>query len=666
MATPTGIKNKNYLNVKNGASPWLDTGGKNSKTDSRGHAIFTDPAYGIRAGILLLRTYFFTHNLRTIAEILARWAPSTDTIGSLPGAPQNSPLEYSQFVSGRMGIGYNQRLEIFNEDKSIGNVGQLRDLFFAMAAYEVGGGFKVPVGEFNAALEIVQPGIKTDGTDTQHTNTLLANAPTEAATATAKWQIGASVGRRDLGAVNEKADVETVQQMLRNAAMILGDPRVDTGGIDGKIDKDPKKSTTIQAIMAFQSRFFTKPDGLIEVDGRTWLELLRVLGTSSNLTPTAPPAGTAAFYFPFAQLPASNWTSAPRSFAANRDGGARAHAGCDLYFPKGTIIHAIAAGTVVRGPYPFYAETFAIEIDHGTFLARYGEVQSSTFVHEGDVVAAGQPIAKVGHLVGISVPSDMLHLELYDKTGHGPLTVGAAQSKKTSDGRPFMRRSDLIDPTPKLNEWRNNLPGGAPAAPVAQPAVAAAAAATGAPSGVPAVGFCIYLKRERQEKRSSMTYSRTVGSYKCFWNGAEIAGLSGQIVERGGPGDNTTEIGDNQNLRIEQGTYRLAIQDGTRYKTYNYDTQDTSSSGSPKPGILLEDTDERFAILIHPGSDYVSSVGCLNPSTGLTDAASKINFADSRTRVIALIDSLKTKLGGAFPKSGVIPNAVIVIKGEPK
>src|SRR5687768_11671502 len=119
---PTGIQNKNYLNVKNGASPWMDADGKESKTDSRGHAIFSDPSYGIRAGILLLRTYFFKHNLRTIAEILSRWAPATDTIGSLPGGPMNSPLEYSNFVAGRMRISHNEKLDIFNADKSVGNI----------------------------------------------------------------------------------------------------------------------------------------------------------------------------------------------------------------------------------------------------------------------------------------------------------------------------------------------------------------------------------------------------------------------------------------------------------------------------------------------------------------------------------------------------------------
>jgi murein DD-endopeptidase MepM/ murein hydrolase activator NlpD len=111
---------------------------------------------------------------------------------------------------------------------------------------------------------------------------------------------------------------------------------------------------------------------------------------------------------------------------------------------------------VVRGPYAFYQGTFALEIDHGAFLARYGEIQESAFVRAGDHVNAGQPIAKVGNLIGIT--NSMLHLELYDKSAHGPLTVGAAQSARYIDGRPFMRRKDLIDPTPKLNVWKNNLP----------------------------------------------------------------------------------------------------------------------------------------------------------------------------------------------------------------
>jgi murein DD-endopeptidase MepM/ murein hydrolase activator NlpD len=80
-------------------------------------------------------------------------------------------------------------------------------------------------------------------------------------------------------------------------------------------------------------------------------------------------------------------------------------------------------------------------------------------VKEGDRVHAGQQIARVGHLIGIKVPSDMLHFELYDKTASGPLTVpDAARSKNRADGTPFMRRKDLIDPTSKLNQWQASLP----------------------------------------------------------------------------------------------------------------------------------------------------------------------------------------------------------------
>ena len=86
---------------------------------------------------------------------------------------------------------------------------------------------------------------------------------------------------------------------------------------------------------------------------------------------------------------------------------------------------------MTRGPYPFYCETFALEVDHGDVLARYGEIQAITAVKEGDKVHAGQQIARVGHLVGIQVPSDMLHLELYDKSASGPLTItDLVRSKK--------------------------------------------------------------------------------------------------------------------------------------------------------------------------------------------------------------------------------------------
>ena len=118
----------------------------------------------------------------------------------------------------------------------------------------------------------------------------------------------------------------------------------------------------------------------------------------------------------------------------------------------------MADGVVTRGPYAFYRGTFALEIDHGSFLARYGEIQAKTEVTAGAIVRAGQRIARVGHLVGIQVPSDMLHFELYDKSLSGPLTVAIESASAVRIGVPFMRRKDLIDPTLKLNQWQEKLP----------------------------------------------------------------------------------------------------------------------------------------------------------------------------------------------------------------
>jgi murein DD-endopeptidase MepM/ murein hydrolase activator NlpD len=276
-------------------------------------------------------------------------------------------------------------------------------------------------------------------------------------------QISSSVGRWEKGARNLQPDVEVVQRLLEAAAQALQAPQLDPKGIDGKIVRPPAISHTVTAIEAFQSRFTSSVDGLIKPDSQTWHALLDAVGEkpAGQEPPNQPDVCNNAreLLFPFPTLPASDWIHSPRAFASNRNNGLRAHAGCDLYFEKGTWIYAIGDGTVTRGPYPFYCETFALEVDHGDFLARYGEIQAKTTVKEGDRVHAGEQIAKVGHLVGIQVPSDMLHLELYDKSASGPLTItDTARSKKRPDGTAFMRRKDLIDPTSKLNQWQVRLP----------------------------------------------------------------------------------------------------------------------------------------------------------------------------------------------------------------
>lgn len=220
--------------------------------------------------------------------------------------------------------------------------------------------------------------------------------------------------------------------------------------------------STEAAVKRFQRSHSLRDDGV--VGPRTWDVLRRSDATNigSGFSPAVSPppsvGGTGGgSYFPFSRVYQQSWTRTPGAYGSNR-GAHRAHAGADLYAPLGTWIHAVAAGTVREGPYLFYARTYALEVDHGDFVIRYGEIQSQTPVRKGDRVQAGQRIARVGHLVGIRVPSDMLHLEMYSGEASGALTVRDETSAKRHDGVPFQRRRDLLDPTPYVNRWRNNLP----------------------------------------------------------------------------------------------------------------------------------------------------------------------------------------------------------------
>lgn len=268
--------------------------------------------------------------------------------------------------------------------------------------------------------------------------------------------ISASVGAWERGAHNLKADVITVQTLLTTAARRLARPAVDPHGIDGGIARPPKASATVAAIKAFQVLSGLAPTGLIAVQSQDWQHLLMAAGGVDGRVDSGGVADDECFPLPI--LPKADWSQAPRAYASNRSSGARAHAGCDLYAPIGTTVHAVRAGVVIRDPYTFYAETDALEIDHGRFVIRYGEIQPGSPLRKGEKVSAGQFIAKVGRLVGVSVPSAMLHLEMYAGSASGRLTVSEDESARRADGVPFLRRADLIDPTPYLDKWKLHLP----------------------------------------------------------------------------------------------------------------------------------------------------------------------------------------------------------------
>lgn len=147
--------------------------------------------------------------------------------------------------------------------------------------------------------------------------------------------------------------------------------------------------------------------------------------------------------FPLEKRPEQTYTEGARRFGSGRSGG-RKHGGIDLYAPVGSTVRAMADGKVIQ-VYLFYAGTWVIEVDHGTFIARYGEVsKASILVKAKEEVKRGQKLAGVGKLSGISF--SMLHLEMYATT-ESPTKKGLTQK----GGNVYQRRDDLINPTQSID-----------------------------------------------------------------------------------------------------------------------------------------------------------------------------------------------------------------------
>ncbi len=152
-----------------------------------------------------------------------------------------------------------------------------------------------------------------------------------------------------------------------------------------------------------------------------------------------------AFTFPLKSAALASYLEAPRSFGSCRDNCTRKHAGADLYAYTGTPVLAVGDGEVIDF-YEFYLGTYALVVDHGAFVVRYGEIKANlpSGVYIGAQIRQGQGIAYVGRLQGLS--QDMVHFERYAGWAGGPLTE--------RDNYPYQRRADLVDPTQDLIAWK--------------------------------------------------------------------------------------------------------------------------------------------------------------------------------------------------------------------
>lgn len=96
-----GIRNNNPGNIDyNPSVKWkgLDT---DTPTDGR-FCRFTNPQYGIRAMVRILKNYKKKYNLNTVKSIIERWAPPHE----------NDTASYVKSVSGRLNVAPNQFIQL--------------------------------------------------------------------------------------------------------------------------------------------------------------------------------------------------------------------------------------------------------------------------------------------------------------------------------------------------------------------------------------------------------------------------------------------------------------------------------------------------------------------------------------------------------------------------
>ena len=74
--TPRGIRNNNPLNIRR--TPTSSWKGMRDEQSDKSFCQFKSMAYGFRAAFVLLKLYYTQHKLRTIRQIINRWAPSSD------------------------------------------------------------------------------------------------------------------------------------------------------------------------------------------------------------------------------------------------------------------------------------------------------------------------------------------------------------------------------------------------------------------------------------------------------------------------------------------------------------------------------------------------------------------------------------------------------------
>lgn len=156
---PRGIRNNNPGNLRRGKDRWQ--GLTDPQTDSA-YCTFKSPVYGIRALARTLVAYQVVHNLRTVREIIERWAP----------ASENNTVAYIRAVMETTGFLPDQQLDMHF-------YGDLKPLVLAIIKQENG---QQPYTAVQIDKALVLAGVEPPAKNLQHTRTVKGGQAATAAT----------------------------------------------------------------------------------------------------------------------------------------------------------------------------------------------------------------------------------------------------------------------------------------------------------------------------------------------------------------------------------------------------------------------------------------------------------------------------------------------------
>ena len=156
---PRGILNNNPENLRRSKDPWQ--GLAENQTDEN-FFVFSTPPYGIRALARTLISYQDEHDLRTIGQIINRWAPTNE----------NDTAAYIADVAKDTGFGADQPLNMHD-------YGSLKPLVTAIIKHENG---QQPYTAAQVDKALILAGVEPPTKNLQQTRTVKGGQAATAAT----------------------------------------------------------------------------------------------------------------------------------------------------------------------------------------------------------------------------------------------------------------------------------------------------------------------------------------------------------------------------------------------------------------------------------------------------------------------------------------------------